>query len=69
MKEQTYHQVPVPRLLYGKREVAAALGLSLRSVDNLILHKKLSVVRVGGRTMIRQKELERFAKQGTGEAQ
>lgn len=48
------------RLLYGKREAASVLGLSLRTVDLLIAAKELKSIRVGRRRMISGKELERF---------
>lgn len=47
-------------LLHTKRDVAALLSLSLRTIDNLITHKKLPAIRVGGRVMIKATDLQQF---------
>jgi excisionase family DNA binding protein len=50
------------KLLCSKRETADALGVSLRTVDNLIGRKELTVRRVGRRVLIPAKEVERFTR-------
>lgn len=40
------------KLLYSKREAAETLGISIRSVENLISSKQLVSRRVGRRRMI-----------------
>jgi excisionase family DNA binding protein len=50
------------RLLCSKKEAADALGVSLRTVDNLIVRKELTVRRVGRRVLVPAEELNRFAK-------
>ena len=52
----------VPKILISKREAAIALGVSVRTVDNLIQCKELQARRVGRRTLIAVAELERFAR-------
>jgi excisionase family DNA binding protein len=50
------------KLLCSKKETADALGVSLRTVDNLIGRKELGFRRVGRRVLIPAKELERFTR-------
>ena len=50
------------RILMSKREAAAALGLSVRTLESLIAAKELRSVRIGRRRMIPHAELERFAR-------
>lgn len=45
-------QAPIERLAYTKVEAAKALGLSLRTIDNLIAAKELTVRRIGRRVVI-----------------
>jgi excisionase family DNA binding protein len=49
-------------LLVSKREAAAMLGLSVRSIENLISHKELTARRIGRRCLIERQVLERFAR-------
>ena len=42
----------VERLAFTKHEAAKALGLSLRTIDNLIAEKELTVRRIGRRVVI-----------------
>jgi len=56
---------PKLKLLLSKREVATALGVCPRTVDNLIRDKLLRTVTVRRRCLIHAKELERFARTGT----
>lgn len=50
------------KLLCSKKEAADALGVSLRTVDNLIGRKELGVRRVGRRVLVPVVELERFTR-------
>jgi len=50
------------KLLCSKKEAADALGISLRTVDNLIGRKELAVRRVGRRVLIPAVEVERFTR-------
>jgi len=52
----------IPKLLVSKREAAAALGVSVRTIDNLLAHKELVARKIGRRTLIPVTELERFAR-------
>lgn len=45
-------QAQIERLAYTKLEAAKALGLSLRTIDNLIAAKELTVRRIGRRVVI-----------------
>jgi excisionase family DNA binding protein len=49
-------------LLLSKRSAAAALGISLRTLETLISVKELKSVRIGRRRLIPRCELERFAR-------
>ena len=53
------------KLLFGKREAAGALSISRRKIDYLISSKVLRATRIGRRTLIHRRELERLARQGT----
>jgi excisionase family DNA binding protein len=50
------------QLLLNKREAAHALSVSVRTVDNLIGNKELTVRRVGRRVLIPRRALEDFAR-------
>jgi len=45
-------QAQIERLAFTKAEAAKALGLSLRTIDNLIGMKELTVRRIGRRVVI-----------------
>jgi excisionase family DNA binding protein len=49
---RTSLQTPIERFAYTKVEAAKALGLSLRTIDNLIAAKELTVRRIGRRVII-----------------
>lgn len=49
-------------ILISKRDAAKALSISLRTLDNLIAAKQLTVRRVGRRCLIPRKALEDFAR-------
>jgi excisionase family DNA binding protein len=50
------------QLLVSKQDAAAALGVSLRTIENLLAVRELKSVRVGRRRMIPSIELQRFAR-------
>ncbi|MCI0722936.1 MAG: helix-turn-helix domain-containing protein [Acidobacteria bacterium] len=52
------------QLLIGRREAAEALGICLRTVDNLIMRRQLAVRRIGRRVLIPRSELEKIARRG-----
>jgi excisionase family DNA binding protein len=49
-------------LLVSKRTAASMLGLSVRTLENLISIKELPVRRIGRRCLIERQALERFAR-------
>jgi excisionase family DNA binding protein len=49
-------------LLFSKRDSAAALGISMRTLETLISLMELKSVRVGRRRLIPRCELEKFAR-------
>jgi len=50
------------QLLISKRDAAAMLGLSVRSLENLIALKELPSRRIGRRRLIERQALERFVR-------
>jgi excisionase family DNA binding protein len=50
----------VELILLGRRETAAALGVSLRTVDALVVNQELIPVRIGKRVLFRRSAVERF---------
>jgi excisionase family DNA binding protein len=50
------------QLLVSKRSAAAMLGLSVRTLENLISLKELPARRIGRRCLIERTTLERFAR-------
>ena len=56
-------QTPKPeRLLYDKREAAAMLSVSVRTIDYLIADKELPCIRIRGRVLLHRDALQAFAK-------
>lgn len=53
------------KLLLSKKEAAAALSISVRTIDNLISTKQLGHARIAKRVLIPVRELERFVKRST----
>jgi excisionase family DNA binding protein len=49
------------QILLSKRQAAQTLSISLRTLDKLILSKKLPVHRIGRRVLVSRSALERFA--------
>ena len=52
------------KLLFSKTETAAAIGVSPRKIDYLIRDNQLHATRIGRRTLIHRREIERLARQG-----
>ena len=52
------------KLLFSKKESAAALALSKRTIDYMIAEGKIRATRIGRRCMIHRKELEKIARLG-----
>ena len=50
------------RLLFSQAEAARMLGISLRTLQNLIAAKQISVRRIGRRVLLHRRELEAFAR-------
>ena len=48
-------------ILVSRKDAAALLGLSLRTVDNLLAQGQLAARKIGRRTLILRSALERFA--------
>ena len=55
-----------PKASCSKRDAATALGICVRTVDNLIACKELRARKVGRRTLIPVPELERFVRRDHG---
>jgi excisionase family DNA binding protein len=53
-------------LLLSKADAAQALGISLRTVDNLLAARELPARRIGRRVLIRRNDLEQFARRDHG---
>lgn len=50
------------RLLVSKRDAALTLGISVRTLENLVRFKELPARRIGRRCLIERAALERFAR-------
>jgi len=53
------------RILHPRADAAFRLSISLRMVDELIATKQILAVKIGRRTLIPARELEKFALRGT----
>jgi hypothetical protein len=51
-------------LLVGRREASLALGISLRTLDKIVLQKELIPCRIGKRILFEKRQLEQFARRG-----
>lgn len=56
------------KILVSKKEAAALLGISLRTVENLIARKELESRRIGRRRLIPRVSLEKLARRDTPSA-
>jgi excisionase family DNA binding protein len=50
------------RLLFSQKEAASILGVSLRTIQNLVVAKELPIRRIGRRVLVHRKDLETFAR-------
>ncbi len=50
------------KILVSKKEAAALLGISLRTVENLIARKELESRRIGRRRLVPRVSLEKLAR-------
>jgi excisionase family DNA binding protein len=50
------------KLLFSQKEAALILGVSLRTIQNLIFAKQLPIRRIGRRVLVHRKDLEAFAR-------
>lgn len=56
------NQAPVERLLYGRREAAQALSISIRRVDYGLACGEFETRRVGRRVLITARSLKQWAR-------
>jgi excisionase family DNA binding protein len=49
------------QILLSKRQAAQVLSISLRTLDKLIISKKIPVHRIGRRVLLARTSIERFA--------
>ena len=49
-------------LLFGRRDSARTLGISLRKLDSLVAEGSLRPRRIGRRVLFERQELERFSR-------
>lgn len=49
-------------LLLSRKETAAVLGISLRTLDTLVIQGEIATRRVRRRVLFERRELERFAR-------
>jgi excisionase family DNA binding protein len=49
------------QILLSKRQAALALSISIRTLDKLIITKRLPVHKIGRRVLISRASMERFA--------
>ena len=50
------------QLLLSKRSTAAALGISVRTLENLVAVREIVPRRIGTRVLFEAREIERFAR-------
>ena len=50
------------RLLFSKRDTAARLGISVRTLENLVSVGEIIPRRIGKRCLFDEKEIQRFAR-------
>ncbi len=53
--------LPSSRLLYGRKEAARQLSISIRNLDYLIAARKFETLRIGKKVLIKHASLVRFA--------
>ena len=52
------------QLVYTKREAAAMLGVSEKTVDRLVLRGRLASTKIGGRRKFTERHIELLIKEG-----
>ena len=50
------------KILFSRKNAAAAMDISLRTVDYLISSGKLKTIKIGRRTLVKQKSIEMLAR-------
>ena len=50
------------RIFHGKRETAATLGISVRTLENLVATHEINPRRIGRRVLFEAREIERFTR-------
>jgi hypothetical protein len=55
------NKIPL-RILYGRRDAAEALGISIRSLDYLIASGQLPTRCIGSRRLLTRSAIERYAR-------
>jgi excisionase family DNA binding protein len=50
------------KLLFSQKEAASILGVSLRTLQNLVFAKHLPIRRIGRRVLVHRKDLQDFAR-------
>jgi hypothetical protein len=50
------------RIFHGKRETSALLGISVRTLENLVAMREIIPRRIGRRVLFEAREIERFAR-------
>jgi excisionase family DNA binding protein len=61
-KDTMPEAVALSKLQYSRKEAAADLRISLRTLDRLIANKQITVRRIGRRVFITREALEQFIK-------
>ena len=54
--------LPPQKILYGKREAAYLLSISIRKLDYLIAQKQMTVRKIGSKVLIPKSALIEFAR-------
>jgi excisionase family DNA binding protein len=62
MKDLAVNTSLANKLLFSQKEAALILGVSLRTIQNLIFAKQLPIRRIGRRVLVHRKDLEVFAR-------
>lgn len=50
------------RIFHDKRSTAATLGISVRTLENLVSMREITPRRIGKRVLFETREIERFAR-------
>ena len=50
------------RIFHGKRETATTLGISVRTLENLVAMREIVPRRIGRHVLFEAREIERFAR-------